>query len=110
MCYLCLRTFRYPSPKSKQTPASSPSASRICERPRGKMLINSLFSKYKDPRRDLLGVHEVDRTLGRPLGNNSARGIAAMSGQRARIEGRHDMLVNVNTMRKAHFLSPVLFS
>src|ERR1700737_2116958 len=60
----------------------------------------------EDPGRDLLGVHEVDRALGRPLRNNHARGIAAMSGQRLRPEGRYGMLMNVNAMRSAHDLPP----
>jgi hypothetical protein len=63
-------------------------------------------SQREDPGRDLLGVHKVDRALGRPLRSNGARRIAAVSGQRLRIEGRHDMLMNVNAIRSAHDLSP----
>ena len=58
----------------------------------------------EDPGRDLLGVHEVDGALGRPVRSYAARRVAAMAGQRLRVEGRHDMLVNIDAMSTTHGL------
>src|ERR1700736_3287258 len=55
----------------------------------------------ENPGRDLLGVHGVNRALGRPWRNNGARGISA---QLLCPEGRYDMLMNVNAKSSAHVL------
>src|ERR1700730_5383018 len=55
----------------------------------------------ENPGRDLLGVHGVNRALGRPWRNNGARGISA---QLLCPKGRYDVLMNVNAKSSAHVL------
>jgi hypothetical protein len=56
----------------------------------------------KDAGCDLLGIHDVDRALGRPLRDHGARRIATMRGQRFDPEWRHNMLMDIDAMSLAH--------